>query len=114
MSEKRHPAVLVPAYRAVTVKQYEQVKITKSHGGRVATISWKTKGKKLNTLTMAMTDELRTAVSEVGADESVHIVVFRGEGGNFFVGDDLVEMLEGRWGNANQVMKRIRYYQEFA
>ncbi|MCX5888356.1 MAG: enoyl-CoA hydratase/isomerase family protein [Deltaproteobacteria bacterium] len=114
MSEKLKPAVLVPAYRAVNVKQYEQVKITKSHGGRVATISWKTKNKKLNTLTIAITDELRSAVSEVGADESVHIVVFRGEGGNFFVGDDLIEMHEGMWGNPNQVMKRIRYYQDFA
>jgi enoyl-CoA hydratase len=30
------------------------------------------------------------------------------------VGDDLVEMHEGAWGDPNQVMRRIRFYQRFA
>src|SRR5208337_4802586 len=104
MSEKLKPAVLVPAHRAVNVKQYEQAKITKSHGGRVATISWKTKGKKLNTLTLSVTDDQRTAVSAVCPDESGRIAVFRGAGGNFFVGNDWIGMDEGMWGNPNHVM----------
>ena len=104
----------VPALRAANVKEYKEVRITKSHGGRVATVSWQTTGKKLNPLTLAITDELRTAVYDVGADEKVHVVVFRGEGGYFCCGDDLVEMNEGLWGNPNQVMRRIRYYQDFA
>jgi len=108
------PAVPVPAYRAVTVGEYKEVRIRKSHGGRVATISWQTKGKKLNPLSVALTDELRSAVSEVAADERVHLAIFRGEGGYFCCGDDLVEMHEGMWGDPNQVMRRIRYYQEFA
>lgn len=108
------PAIGVPPLRAATVKEYKEVSITKSHGGRVATVSWQTTGKKLNPLTLSLTDEMRTAVFEVGADENVHVVVFRGEGGYFCCGDDLVEMNEGLWGNPNQVMRRIRYYQDFA
>lgn len=108
------PAIGVPPLRAATVKDYKEVRITKSHGGRVATVSWQTTGKKLNPLTLSLTDEMRTAVFEVGADENVHVVVFRGEGGYFCCGDDLVEMNEGLWGNPNQVMRRIRYYQDFA
>lgn len=108
------PAVGVPALRTVNLKDYKEVKIVKSHDGRVATISWRTTGKKLNPLTVGITDELRSAVLEVGADEKVHLVVFRGEGGYFCCGDDLNEMAEGVWGNPNQVMRRIRYYQDFA
>jgi len=107
-------AAAVPPFKATTVTDYEEVEITRSHGGRVATISWATTGKKLNPLTVALTNELRTAVHEVNADESIHVVVFRGKGGYFCCGDDLVEIHEGLWGNPNQVMKRIRYYQEFA
>ena len=104
----------VPAYRTVSLGDYKEVEIVRSHGGRVATISWATTGKKLNPLTVALTDELRSAVHEVNADEDIHLVIFRGKGGYFCCGDDLVEIHEGLWGNPNQVMKRIRYYQEFA
>lgn len=104
----------VPPFRASTVSDYKEVEITRSHGGRVATISWSTTGKQLNPLTVALTDELRSAVHEVNADENIHLVIFRGKGGYFCCGDDLVEIHEGLWGNPNQVMKRIRYYQEFA
>ena len=34
-----------------------------------------------------------------------------GAGGNFCAGDDLTEMADGAWGNANQVMRRVRLYQ---
>lgn len=104
----------VPAYRAVNVTDYKEVEISRSHGGRVATITWSTTGKKLNPLTIALTDELRSAVHEVNADEGIHLVIFRGKGGYFCCGDDLVEIHEGLWGNPNQVLKRIRHYQEFA
>lgn len=114
IGEKSTTGAPVPAYRATTVTEYKEIRIRKSHGGRVATISWQTTGKKLNPLTVALTDELRTAVSEVNADEKVHVVIFRGEGGYFCCGDDLVEMHEGMWGDPNQVMRRIRYYQDFA
>jgi enoyl-CoA hydratase len=104
----------VPPFKAVTVSDYKEVEIVRSHGGRVATISWATAGKNLNPLTVALTDELRSAVHEVNADDSIHAVIFRGKGGYFCCGDDLVEIHEGLWGNPNQVMKRIRYYQDFA
>ena len=107
-------AAPVPPFKATTFTDYDEVEITRSHDGRVATISWATTGKKLNPLTVALTNELRTAVHEVNADEDIHVVVFRGKGGYFCCGDDLVEIHEGLWGNPNQVMKRIRYYQEFA
>ena len=37
-----------------------------------------------------------------------------GAGGNFCAGDDLSEMASGAWGNANQVMRRVRMYQDMA
>jgi enoyl-CoA hydratase len=65
-------------------------------------------------LTVALTDELVAAVEEVSADEQLNIVIFRGAGGFFSAGDDLVEIHEGAWGDANQTMRRIRFYQRFA
>src|SRR5947208_2042096 len=68
----------------------------------------------MNPLSVTLTDELVAAVEEASADEQLHIVVFRGAGGYFSVGDDLIEMHEGVWGDPNQVMRRIRFYQRFA
>jgi enoyl-CoA hydratase len=103
----------VPSLRPTTVDGYDEVSVERSHDGRVATITWNPP-KKLNPLSVAMTDELVAAVEEVSADERLHVVVFRGGGGYFSAGDDLVEVHEGMWGDPNQVMRRIRFYQRFA
>ena len=99
--------------RPQTVDRYEEVSIDRSHYGRVATITWNPP-KRLNPLSVKLTDELVAAVEEVGADDRLNIVVLRGAEGCFSVGDDLTEMHEGAWGDPSQVMRRIRFYQRFA
>jgi enoyl-CoA hydratase len=111
--ERIKPAHPLPALRPTTVDTYTEVRLERSHDGRVATIEWDPP-KPMNPLSVTLTDELVAAVEEVSADEQLHIVVFRGAGGYFSVGDDLIEMHEGMWGDPNQVMRRIRFYQRFA
>ncbi|MBV8774942.1 MAG: enoyl-CoA hydratase/isomerase family protein [Deltaproteobacteria bacterium] len=103
----------VPSFQPKGFAGFKDVSIERSHAGRVARITWNPP-KRLNPLTVALTDELMAAVEEVKGDEMLHVVVFRGAGGFFCCGDDLIEMHEGLWGNPNQVMRRIRYYQQFA
>lgn len=67
---------------------------------------------KRNALSMAMSDELIHALETLRDDASVKIVVLRGAGGNFCSGDDIGEM--GQWGDANDVMRRVRGYQHMA
>ena len=105
--------VPTPALRAHTVNNYEEVSFERSHDGRVAVITWDPP-KPMNPLSAKLSDEIVTAVEEAQADEHLNIVVFRGAGGYFSVGDDLVEMAEGAWGDPNQVMRRIRFYQRLA
>ena len=103
----------VPALRPVGMNGYEEVTLERSHDGRVATITWNPP-KTMNPLSVKLTDELVAAVEEAQADEKLNIVVLRGAGGYFSVGDDLVEIHEGLWGDPNQTMRRIRFYQRFA
>ena len=107
------PAYPVPTLRPTNVTEYSEVTVNRSHDDRVATITWNPP-KPLNPLSVALTDELVAAVEEAAADERLHLVVFRGEGGYFSAGDDLVEIHEGMWGDPNQTMRRIRFYQRFA
>jgi enoyl-CoA hydratase len=102
-----------PALRPADTERFEQVSFDRSHDGRVATITWNPP-KPLNPLSVRLTDELVAAVEEAQADESLHVVVLRGAGGQFSAGDDLDEMQQGAWGDPNQVMRRIRFYQRFA
>jgi enoyl-CoA hydratase len=105
--------ISVPSFQPNGFAGYKEVSVARTHDGRVGHITWNP-SKRLNPLTVALTDELMAAVEEVKSDEKLHVVVFRGAGGFFCCGDDLVEMHEGLWGNPNQVMRRIRYYQQFA
>lgn len=109
----KQKGVGVPPFQPKGFGGYKEVRVRRTHGGRVAHVTWNPP-KKLNPLTVALTNELMAAIEEVRSDDSLHVVILRGEGGYFCCGDDLVEMYEGMWGNANQVMKRIRYYQQFA
>jgi enoyl-CoA hydratase len=103
----------VPALRPVGIDGYDEVTLERSHDGRVATITWNPP-KAMNPLSVKLTDELVAAVEEAQADERLNVVVLRGAGGYFSVGDDLVEIHEGMWGDPNQTMRRIRFYQRFA
>jgi enoyl-CoA hydratase len=103
----------VPTLRPTNVDGYREVSLERTHGGRVATITWNPP-KLLNPLSVGLTDELVAAVEEVSADENLHMVILRGAGGYFSAGDDLTEIHEGMWGDPNQTMRRIRFYQRFA
>ena len=103
----------VPAFAPKGHQGYQQVQIDYTHKDRVAHIVWDPP-KRLNPLTIELTNEVMAAVEEVQAKENLHMVIFRGAGGTFCCGDDLVEMYDGLWGDPNQVMRRIRFYQQFA
>ena len=67
---------------------------------------------KLNALSMALSDEIVAAVDMVQQSKRIKFLVFKGAGNNFCVGDDISEM--PRWGDANGIMRRARYYQSMA
>lgn len=103
----------VPAFVPEGYQGHRQVRVAYTHEGRVAHVVWNPP-KKLNPLTIELTNEVMAAVEEVQAKDGLHVVIFRGAGGTFCCGDDLVEMHDGMWGDPNQVMRRIRFYQHFA
>ena len=65
-----------------------------------------------NCLSMKLSDELIGAIERVRASESLRFLVMRGAGETFCAGDDITEMPS--WGNANEAMRRARYYQNMA
>jgi enoyl-CoA hydratase len=65
-----------------------------------------------NCLSMKLSDELIGALERVRASESLRFLVIRGAGETFCAGDDITEMPS--WGNANEAMRRARYYQNMA
>ncbi|HEY5989533.1 MAG TPA: enoyl-CoA hydratase/isomerase family protein [Streptosporangiaceae bacterium] len=65
-----------------------------------------------NALSRALSDQLIAAIERVRASESLHILVLQGAGQSFCVGDDIKEM--PHWGDANDAMRRARYYQNMA
>ena len=67
---------------------------------------------KLNALSMALSDEIVAAVKHVQESKRLKFLVFKGAGDNFCVGDDITEM--PRWGDANGIMRRARFYQTMA
>ncbi len=67
---------------------------------------------KRNALSMALSDELIHALEDLRDRADVRVVVLRGAGGTFCAGDDISEM--PKWGNANDVMRRVRGYQHMA
>lgn len=65
-----------------------------------------------NALSMKLSDELVSAIERVRKSRAIKILVIRGAGDHFCAGDDISEM--PKWGNANDVMRRVRYYQNMA
>jgi enoyl-CoA hydratase len=65
-----------------------------------------------NALSMALSEELIAALEIVQSSESVKVLVIAGAGETFCAGDDITEM--PAWGNADQVMRRARLYQQMA
>lgn len=67
-----------------------------------------------NALSIRLSAEFLTVLEHIRDSEQYKVVVIEGAGGNFCAGDDLAEMAAGKWGNANQIMRRVRGYQHMA
>ena len=65
-----------------------------------------------NALSMKLSDELVSAIELVRKSRKLKFLVIKGAGNNFCVGDDITEM--PRWGDANDITRRARYYQNMA
>jgi enoyl-CoA hydratase len=65
-----------------------------------------------NALSIQLSEEFVAALEFVQRSETVKVVVIGGAAGTFCAGDDITEM--GLWGNANQIMRRVRGYQRMA
>jgi enoyl-CoA hydratase len=65
-----------------------------------------------NALSMRLSEELITALELVQRSETVKVLVIQGAADTFCAGDDITEM--GLWGNANQIVRRVRGYQRMA
>lgn len=66
----------------------------------------------LNALSMQLSDELVTAIELIRQSTKLKFLVIKGAGNHFSVGDDITEMV--RWGNANDITRRVRHYQNMA
>ncbi len=65
-----------------------------------------------NALSMKLSDEIVSAIEIVRKSRNLKFLVIKGAGNNFCVGDDISEMT--RWGDANGIIRRARYYQNMA
>lgn len=66
----------------------------------------------MNALSMKLSEELVAAIEMVRESSKLKFLVIKGMGPNFCVGDDITEMM--KWGNANDITRRVRYYQNMA
>jgi enoyl-CoA hydratase len=66
----------------------------------------------MNALIMRLSDELVFAIEKIRQSTKIKFVVIKGAGEHFCVGDDIKEMF--KWGDANDIMRRARYYQNMA
>jgi enoyl-CoA hydratase len=98
----RTPAVGDPSTFAQLV--YEQ-------DGPIARITLN-RPERRNALSMQLSEELVAALELVQRSETVKVLVIAGAADTFCAGDDITEM--GLWGNANQIVRRVRGYQRMA
>lgn len=68
--------------------------------------------KVLNALSINLSEELIAAIELVRSSKKLKFMVIKGAGNNFSVGDDIKEM--PKWGDANGIMQRVRFYQNMA
>jgi enoyl-CoA hydratase len=66
----------------------------------------------LNRPKVQLSDELVAALEKLRESTKLKFLVIKGAGNNFSVGDDIKEML--KWGDANDITRRVRYYQNMA
>ena len=66
----------------------------------------------MNALSIKLSEEIVAAIEMVRQSTKLKFLVIKGKGPNFCVGDDIKEMI--KWGNANDITRRARYYQNMA
>ena len=66
----------------------------------------------MNALSMKLSEEIVAAIEIVRQSTKLKFLVIKGAGDHFCVGDDIKEMI--KWGNANDITRRVRYYQNMA
>jgi len=66
----------------------------------------------MNALSMKLSEEIVAAIEIVRQSTKLKFLVIKGTGDHFCVGDDIKEMI--KWGNANDITRRVRYYQNMA
>ncbi len=66
----------------------------------------------MNALSIKLSEEIVAAIEIVRQSTKLKFLVIKGKGPNFCVGDDIKEMI--KWGNANDITRRARYYQNMA
>jgi len=67
-----------------------------------------------NALSIRLSSDLARAVEYLRDCDRFKVVILTGAGNNFCAGDDLTEMNSGAWGNAAQVVRRVKFYQHMA
>jgi enoyl-CoA hydratase len=67
-----------------------------------------------NALSISLSESLIEALAAARASTSIWAVVIAGAGESFCAGDDIKEMANRRWGDANQAMRRVHLYQRMA
>lgn len=65
-----------------------------------------------NALSMQLSEELMRALEFVKRSTTIKVLVIQDAGDTFCSGDDITEM--GSWGNANDIVRRVRGYQRMA
>jgi enoyl-CoA hydratase len=65
-----------------------------------------------NALSIQLSDELLASLELVRGSDTIKVLVIQGAGETFCSGDDITEMAQ--WGNANEIMRRVRGYQRMA
>jgi enoyl-CoA hydratase len=65
-----------------------------------------------NALSMQLSEELASALELARRSRTAKVVIIQGAGETFCAGDDITEM--GQWGNANEIVRRVRGYQRMA
>jgi enoyl-CoA hydratase len=66
----------------------------------------------MNALSMKLSEEIVEVIELVRQSRKLKFLVIKGAGDNFCVGDDIKEMI--KWGDANDITRRVRYYQNMA
>ena len=90
-------------------QEYEQLLFEEDEGVARTTLN---RPAVLNALSMQLSSEFFSAIERVLHSTEIKVLVITSAGGNFCAGDDITEMV--KWGNANEVMRRARFYQSMA